>query len=284
MVAMGVGDALGAGFEYVDPGIVKKYNTLEMYHSHPRWNIPPGHYTDDTQMAIALAEFMLSGQPVTTLNLADAFVRQFKADPRAGYAGGFYELLQECADGFDLLKRIQPHSTKSGGAMRAGVCGLLPSIAATIDRAMWQASVTHATHFGMAAAAASALLVWQCRQGISREDLHDIIERNCSLPGISWRHSWDKPVGASGTEAVRAALTAIKEHNTLSGVLKACIAFTGDVDTVAAIAMPAAALHPGIEQDLPQHLIDNLENGEFGLDYLRELDHRLLTTFAPTES
>ena len=132
----------------------------------------------------------------------------------------------------------------------------------------------------MLAAAASALLLWECRQGIPRDKLDDIIARECHIPNVHWNRPWTKPIGALGIESVRAALTAIKQNATLSGVLKACIAFTGDVDTVAAIAMPAAALHPDIEQDLPQHLIDNLENGKFGLDYLQGLDRRLLSTFA----
>ena len=43
-----------------------------------------------------------------------------------------------------------------------------------------------------------------------------------------------------------------------------------------AIAMPAAALSCQIEQDLPQPLIDNLENGPYGKNYLRKLDRELM--------
>jgi ADP-ribosylglycohydrolase len=44
----------------------------------------------------------------------------------------------------------------------------------------------------------------------------------------------------------------------LSELLKDCIAFTGDVDTVATIALAAASCSEEITQDLPAHLIENL--------------------------
>ena len=56
-----------------------------------------------------------------------------------------------------------------------------------------------------------------------------------------------------------------------------CIAFTGDVDTVAAIALGAASCSPEYQQDIPQHLIENLENVEYGQDYLMNLDHKLMS-------
>jgi len=54
-------------------------------------------------------------------------------------------------------------------------------------------------------------------------------------------------------------------------------AFTGDVDTVAAIALAAASNSPEITHDLPQTLIDTLENQTYGKDYLIELDQKLMS-------
>lgn len=70
-------------------------------------------------------------------------------------------------------------------------------------------------------------------------------------------------------------------HNKMSDILKQSIAFTGDVDTVATIALGAASLSKEIEQDLPQNLIDRLEPSlmgipsKWGIDYLRDLDAKL---------
>jgi ADP-ribosyl-[dinitrogen reductase] hydrolase len=51
---------------------------------------------------------------------------------------------------------------------------------------------------------------------------------------------------------------------------------SGDVDTVAAIALAAGSCSPEITQDLPTHLFDTLENGQYGRDYIRRLDKQLL--------
>jgi hypothetical protein len=62
----------------------------------------------------------------------------------------------------------------------------------------------------------------------------------------------------------------------MSDVLRACVAFTGDVDTVAAIALAAGSCAVEIAHDLPQHLIYGLEDGPFGRRYLEALDSQLL--------
>lgn len=283
LVSMAVGDAYGAGFEFRPLHFVNKYNDLSRYFPHQLSSgkpddHQPGMYTDDTQMSIVLAEFLLSEQPRTTLNLADAFVDGFKRDPRKGYSKKFYDLLMEIENGTDLLRNVRPHSDKCGGAMRAPVLGLLRDNRQIIDYASWQASLTHATEAGMAAAAASALLVRFCRQGISRRR----IDRKIDMDIGGWGFSLEGtvlPVSTNGTEVVHAAIRAIAACDSMSDLLQQCISYSGDVDSVAAIAMAAASQHPDIEQDIPDHLIGGLENGPYGYEYLAELDLKLEEKF-----
>jgi ADP-ribosylglycohydrolase len=61
----------------------------------------------------------------------------------------------------------------------------------------------------------------------------------------------------------------------MSDVLRASVAFTGDTDTVAAIALAAAAVSREFDKDLPEVLLRNLEDGEYGKAYLQNLDRRL---------
>ena len=74
---------------------------------------------------------------------------------------------------------------------------------------------------------------------------------------------------------MHAAVTAVVQHDSLSGILKACVEFTGDTDTVATIAVAAASCSSEVEKDLPQVLIDGLEEGTYGRDYLVQLDAQL---------
>lgn len=297
LLEQGVGDAFGAGFEYADKHIGlaeyrKRLKDMTQYWPHPKWGKPPGEkenpyiptkpgcYTDDTQMSIALAELMLMKDPAewTTYDVAGRFVITFKRDPRPGYAGPFYEILKQVSSADDFLQKIRPHSAKSGGAMRAPVLGLLQSTMQVVDVAMMQASLTHATRDGMNAAAASALLTHYCYHNLGpKTEIPVFLSR--WVPGPDWLEMWQGKVGAPGLESVRAAINAVMSHSTLSQVLRACVTYTGDVDTVAAIAMPAASVCPEMKHDLPSALIEGLEKGIYGREFLTTLDAQLMVKF-----
>lgn len=274
LVEMAIGDAYGAGFEYAPAEFVARYNDLTGYVAHPRHDLVPGSYTDDTQMAIAVSEALLADEAWTPQRLADRFVAAFHRDPRPGYAQGFHQLLTEVRSGADLLERVRPHSDKSGAAMRAPPIGVLPDTGDVRERACVQASITHHTVAGMAAAQAAALMLHftYYRRG-RRSELPAYLGEQL---GGNWAPDWSGKVGAKGWMAVKAALRALVEGASLADVLRRCVAFTGDSDTVAAIAMPAAACAGDMPNDLPRSLYGGLENGAFGRDYLQALGQRLL--------
>jgi ADP-ribosylglycohydrolase len=275
LLELAVGDAYGAGFEYANVYLIRQFNDLSHYVHHPRHKaIRPGMYTDDTQMSIAIAEAILSGERWTPRMLAYKFVECFKRDQRTGYASGFYGFLLDIQDGTDFLKRIRPTSDKSGAAMRAGPVGIFPTPEEVIERCRIQAAITHNTPDGINAACAAALMThyFLYRHG-PKAGLADFIHRY--VPG-DWLIPWEGKVKSKGWMSVRAAITAVMRNDSMSALLQDCIAFTGDVDTVATIALAAASGSDEVKQDLPQHLIDMLENGPYGRDYLIELDRELL--------
>ncbi len=274
LVELAIGDAYGAGFEYSPNRMIRELNDLSGYVQHPRHGIRPGCYTDDTQMSLAITEAMVSGEPWTKENLAARFVSAFKRDPREGYARGFFAFLQDVTDGTDFLDRIRPESDKSGAAMRAGPIGVYRAVDTVIERSTLQAAITHDTPDGIAASVAASLMshYFVHRLG-AKADLPEFLSEY--VPG-EWAVPWKKKVGAKGIMSVRAAITAVTGHGSLSSILRACIAFTGDVDTVATIALGAASCCEEVAQDLPDVLLDTLENGEYGLEFLRALDDQLM--------
>lgn len=272
LVELAVGDAYGAGFEYAEPGFVAAHNTVSGYVGHPTHGLEPGAYTDDTQMTLALAELLADGDPWTPEHIAERFVDAFHRDPRPGYARGFQAFLGEVRTGAEFLARIRPDSDKSGAAMRAAPVGLLSTVDEVLHRAEVQARVTHDTPDGIASASAAALAVHYCRYGLGPvADVGAWIADRLGSP--AWARPWHGKVGAKGVMSVRAALTALSGHDSQSEVLRACVAFTGDVDTVATIALAAASWV--LPADLPQGLLDGLENGTYGRDHLARLDARL---------
>lgn len=282
LLELAIGDAYGAGFEYADSELVQRYNDLSRYIQHPRHQIKPGCYTDDTQMSLAIAETLVAGEPWTPEVLAHRFVTTFKRDPREGYAGKFYRFLLQVQDGQQFLENIIWTSDKSGAAMRAAPIGVLPTIEQVIEATTLQAAITHNTPDGINAAIAAALMshyfIYQLGE---KKELGQFLETHVSG---EWSKPWQGEVRSKGWMSVRAAITAVIRNDSLSELLKDCISFTGDVDTVGAIALAAAACSEEITQDLPDHLIDGLENGTYGRDYIIQLDKQLMARREPYEA
>jgi ADP-ribosylglycohydrolase len=274
LLELAIGDAYGAGFEYVNLQFIRQYNNLSEYVQHPRHRIRPGQYTDDTQMSLAITEAIVAGEDWTPLNLAGRFVEVFKRDPREGYASGFHSFLHHITDGKGFLAEILPTSDKSGAAMRAMPIGAFQTIGEVIDKARIQAIITHNTPDGIRAAVASALMAHYFIYDLGdKKRLGEFIEQY--VEG-EWADSWSGKVGAKGWMSVNAAITAIHHTDCLSAMLRMCVDYSGDVDTVATIALGAASCSKEVENDLPRQLIDGLENGSFGRDYIMTLDAQLM--------
>lgn len=273
LLELAVGDAYGAGFEYANRQLIRQFNTLRQYHKHPRHSIAPGRYTDDTQMTLAVTEAIVSGNAWTPELLAEHFVRAFKRDPREGYASRFYSFLKQIENGTQFLAEIIPTSDKSGAAMRAIPIGIYPVLSDVIEHCTRQAAITHNTPDGINAAVATSLMSHYFLYDLGpKRDLGAFIEAH--VEG-RWADPWQGQVGPKGWMSVKAAITAIHTTNGLSDLLKTCINYSGDVDTVATIALGAASCSREFAQDLPQSLIDDLENGPYGRDYLIRLDRLL---------
>jgi ADP-ribosylglycohydrolase len=277
LLELAIGDAYGAGFEYADPELIRQQNNLSRYVKHPTHKIQPGRYTDDTQMTLAIVEAMLSGEAWTPELLADKFVTAFRRDPREGYAMGFYHFLRRVHSGEQFLREIKPDSDKSGAAMRAAPIGLYPTIAEVIERCSVQAALTHNTPDGINAAVAAALMTHYFVYKLGpKQELGSFLETH--IRG-QWATPWSGKVRSKGWMSVRAAITAVIQQKSMSDLLRACIDYSGDVDTVATIALAAASCSTEILQDLPASLFEGLENGTYGRAYIQQLDTQLMAVF-----
>jgi ADP-ribosylglycohydrolase len=271
LLEMAIGDSYGSVFEFADRKFIRENNDVKGYVL--KEGRTPGKYTDDTQMAIAIAEAVLADDVFDKLALAGWFVTCYKRDPREGYARGFKAFLDDVSTGQEFLDRISPKSDKSGSAMRAAPLGVLATPTLVRRAAAVQSSITHDTPFGIRSAMVAALMSYYFihNKGPAR-DLGKWLETE--VPG-GWNNPWNGKVGTKAIQCVRAAITAVVRNTKLTGILHDAIAFSGDVDTVAAIALAAAASSKDIQQDLPTVFFDNLENGPYGREYIKKLDKSL---------
>ncbi|RJR06228.1 ADP-ribosylglycohydrolase family protein [Candidatus Parcubacteria bacterium] len=276
LLELAIGDSYGSGFEFCNANL--KHNLAAYYVKHARHPHYPGCYTDDTQMSLAISELLLSNKEFTPLNIASMFVSVFQRDPRTGYAHRFYDFIKDISSGKEFLEKISPDSEKSGAAMRSPPIGLLSDLEEVLAKTELQAKVTHNTPNGILAAKAAALIThyfcYVCDINFNKSQLGNWLT---SIIGGEWHTPYSKSkIGTSGIDCVHAAVTAIIRSDTLSQVLINSVEFTGDVDTVAAIAMAGASLCLEIENDLSEALYFCLEDTPYGRDYIHELDAELV--------
>ncbi|MBX2859064.1 MAG: ADP-ribosylglycohydrolase family protein [Cellvibrionaceae bacterium] len=272
LLEIGMGDAYGAGFEFAPKEKVDAFNNLKAYRK-PAFKILPGCYTDDTQMSLAIAELLLEKKEWTKLNIAEKFVECFKRDPRLGYAQGFYTLLKSASNGRELLKSIKPHSTRNGAAMRAVPLGYIQNIQELLEIAELQAATTHDTEIGRKSAQAVALSAHYFIYNVGKKDnLTEFVEHHTEF---IWNSNWTAPVACCGQETVNALLTVLKKSASLKDILVNSVAFSGDVDTVAATGLGIGCCSKEYDTALPTFLYEDLEDGRFGKSYLKVIDTQL---------
>lgn len=277
LIEVAIGDAYGAGFEFVEEDVIKEYNKLESYYDSRIDNIRAGQYTDDTQMSLAIAELLIDEVEWTKENITKYFLNVFDRDKRQGYAKGFYNFLVENNDVESFLKNINPESVRNGAAMRSVPLSYIKNKEELKEKAKIQASITHNTHEGIVSSQSIALIGhYFLYKNVNKNELRDRL-----LMEIEEIYRTDKTdrVACDAIDTVDAVLTVLLKSNTFSEILINSIELGGDTDSVASIALGLASLSEQFTNDLPEFLYTDLENEKYGKDYILELENKLKKKF-----
>jgi len=281
------GDAFGMACEFRTANL-KAALEFDQYTRHPEWGPEAGHYTDDTQMSIAITERLIGRRPpkyarpgdLTKEAFAEAFVQAYKRDPRPGYAVKFQAFLDSVSSGAEFLLKINPESDKNGAAMRSVPLGVILHEPNLLEVAATQASLTHNTEGGITSSQMVALASrFALYESAPLTEIFDYIGDWLHLNNLRWEGG--PVVGPNlGMLTARAAITLVIGEPNLLSIAKKAISWGGDTDSVLAIAWGiASARKDGAE--LPDFLHRDLENGPYGRDYLTGLGENLMWYFAP---
>jgi ADP-ribosyl-[dinitrogen reductase] hydrolase len=285
------GDAYGMATEYIKLPEFKAVRERALgfggYGKHPLFEIEAGHYTDDTQMSIAVAEVLLDGkmgvsdideETLLKGRFAEAFVRCFKRDPRRGYSRALQGVLESVEDGKGLMAKVSGTSDMNGSAMRAVPIGVLENPVDVVHVAMCQSEITHDSPGGNAASMAVALMshfALHTDEPFSR--LPEWLAEELPLVQDWLLEPWPGgPVDGSGTgiKTARAVLTLLTTEEILMGVARTALEWGGDTDSVLAIAWGIASAR--MTENVPKFFDEGLENGAYGRDFLKDLGLRLM--------
>jgi poly(ADP-ribose) glycohydrolase ARH3 len=291
LLGLAVGDALGAHFEgQSSEHIAQRYRAVSELIENP----PPGElwYTDDTQMAIGVAETLVTCRRIEERELCRRFAENYVR--HRGYGSGARVVIQAMIDGSDCQYLAENHfpggSFGNGAAMRVAPVGLM--FHHDHDR-LWEearlsALPTHVHPLGIEGAQVLALAVgWAVTNPrIERERFFAALAAKCRAIDYSGplRRAMrlddprDLALFGNGIEAASSVVTAIASFALTPGSYEQTIGNTillgGDTDTIAAMAGAISGAHLGWRA-IPRHLLENLEDRYQGKQYVEKLAKKL---------
>ena len=303
LLGIAIGDAYGAGYESLTPQEVPQKFNLERYDPspHPKAEQKAGHYTDDTQMSLAVAKLLLSEQPFTEENLAASFFNTYKRDRRVGYSSRTLKALKNGIEKGSVREflRSTVSSATNGAAMRAVPLGVISDADEVRHCATVNAEATHRTPEAVASsnlvALASHYFFYDkgTAEGVFEfcldhtRGMADYLDafsmvanmskmEPSALPG--WHPQRGMQLEAVPMAAVSVLLARLFDDPT--ELLRAAVHLGGDTDTVSSIALGLFAARRPIAS-LPSFLFEGLEpNGRFGREYLLSIG-TLLASLLP---
>ena len=193
-------------------------------------------FTDDSVMTIAVGEALLAVGPEATVKEMEEAVASNMQDwgkryPHAGYGGSFRHWLEE-----NNPKLYGSYG--NGSAMRVSAAGwLYDSLERTREVAKATANVTHNHPEGIKGAEATASAIYMARNGSSKEEIKEYIEREFhydldrTLEEIRPGYHMDEICQKTVPEAIIAFL----ESKDFEDAVRNAVSLGGDADTLGAI-------------------------------------------------
>jgi len=241
-------------------------------------------------MSLAVAELILSNpNDYRPVQFAASFLNAYKREfpYRTGYGSRVRLALTNSMSGIEFMNIAEPHQSSNGAIMRVLPCGLLGDPVQVQNAAVSQCLTTHIHHEAMDSARVLSLLVHSL---IYNDEKYSFTKhfawalKQCQFTSkhtmISKYKDFPNGIPCDSYATVGAVVDVVTRSNNYKEVLINSVAFGGDVDSVAALAMGIASLCPHIKKvftDKKGVLFSNLENGPFGRDYCVELDKKITT-------
>ena len=258
-----IGDTVGSIYEFNN---TKEYG-FRLFNSE-------SEYTDDSIMTMAVARWLLDDPAHSYQGLEDAMVAFAKAFPcpMGGYGTGFYYWLfrPELLRAFDGRYGESPYVSRSGrhpygsfgngSAMRVSAVGwFFDTLEETERVAAISAAITHNHPEGIKGAQATAAAIFLARNGKSKEEIRDYIEKTYGYDLHKsweyWHPIYDWESSCQGT--VPQALIAFLDSTDFEDAIRKAVSLGGDSDTLACITGGVAEAFYG---DIPKEMKDTVMN------------------------
>lgn len=292
LVEMAVADAYAIAWEFTKDQTAT--NDLSDFHSHPSYiELKPGQYTDDTQRSIANANVLTRHHPANKFSphfYAEEYLRVVRNDPREGYSRGYQAFLASVKSPDQFLTKISREKASNGSVMGVAPMGFLNTVEDVKLAAMIQAITTHhqstVLHAQIVALAVhyfvhvqgtrSGLVDWLVNQ-LAGGNTDEMFAWSKAAEDYSHKVSFMKRTTIAAASISAYMAYAVTSYDSLSDIILDAVYRGGDTDSAAAVAVAVASCCPEIKNDIPQHLIDKMDqaNPGFGVQFLNDLEQNL---------
>lgn len=244
-----IGDIVGSRFEFDN----LRSKEFELF-------VPKCFYTDDTVLTVAVAETLLKHEKLDVeafkRELVSAFRKYGKEFLFSGFGNSF----------FNWIVGDDPspyYSFGNGSAMRVSPVGWYAQTLEEAEHiARLTAEVTHNHPEGIKGAVATAGAIFLARQGKSKDEIKDYVERfgyrlSTSVATYQKTNKFDETCQKTIPVAVRCFL----ESEDFEDCIRNSISVGGDSDTIACIAGSIAEAYFGINEELKEKVHPYLDLG-----------------------
>jgi ADP-ribosyl-[dinitrogen reductase] hydrolase len=280
-LGLAIGDALGAPVEFELPG---SFEPVVDYRSGGPWNLPRGYWTDDTSMAICLAESIIACNRINPVDLMQRFCRWFQQGENSSTGTCFdignttvQALRRYLHSGSYEPARNLEYLSGNGSIMRLSPVAVRwwnqPDVLE--DTAIAQSVVTHGSDECVRCCRELAALLGAAIRG---EPVHQSLQQ--------WASSiTSNEVSNSGraVDTFSAAKWAVGSSNNFSSAVLAAVNLGGDSDTIGAVAGQLAGAIWGMES-IPQAWVDDLYQNQKLLSLAQQLWEKSIKSSVAAQS
>lgn len=274
LLGLAVGDALGAPVEFMKPGTFKPISDMQ---GGGHFRLPAGYWTDDTSMALCLAESLIACQKFDADDQMQRYLRWISTGYHSSQkkAFGIGQTILKALTSYyrtgDVKKCGQTHTQSAGNGSLMRLAPIPLFYFNDIEKAVFfsgeSSRTTHASQVCIDACRLFGGFIWQALHGASKDEIfvfaHAYANEDKNLhPDIasiangSFLHKNPPEIVATGYVAcsLEAALWAFaKADNFKDGALVA-VNLGNDADTVGAIYGQLAGAYWGIKNIPPEWL------------------------------
>jgi ADP-ribosylglycohydrolase len=263
LLGLAVGDALGTTLEFSPPG---SFTPIDDMVGGGPFGLEPGQWTDDTSMALCLAESLIERRGFDPVDQMNRYVRWYRhghlsSTGRCFDIGGTTRaaLLRFMNDGNPYAGSIDPGSAGNGSIMRLAPVPLFfaSSPEEAIERAADSSRTTHGAREAVDACRYLAALIVGALNGVPKEELLSknyfqgkLAPRIAKIASGSFRQQTPKGTGYV-VDSLEAALWAFDQSSSFQDGALLAVNLGDDADTTGAVFGQLAGAYYG-EQGIPE--------------------------------